>query len=254
MNNNAYNEHNIEWLSASMINLYIADPAMAMMKLAGFKGYAGASAWRGIGVDKALTTAIQISDIELDSVISLGKKEMSQHNPTPLMDGYSEKYIKEEKILERCITKAFDGFIQKYRQKDLIASQGKITVDIEDIPIPFIGYYDWLFDDCVVDLKSKGQKTSKADEGVHRQLAIYSKATGKPPIVAYVSPNDITEIEIHDVEKHLDNIRTASFNLERILSYSSDIEECCRLLYPNFDHWMWGESEITQAKKIWRIK
>jgi len=252
MKNNAYDLHNIEYLSASRINLFIADPAMCLLRMTGYTSYAGASAWRGNGVDKALTTAVQFPEIEIDNVISMGKKEMSKN--VDLTSGYTEKYLKEEKVMERCISQAFEGFIQKYRKKTMIGSQGRISLMLDDVPIPFIGYYDWLFEDCVIDLKSKSQRTSKADESVRRQLSIYSKATGKPPIVAYVSPNEVNEIEIQDVEKHIDNIRTAVFSLERILSYSDDIEECCRLLYPNFDHWMWSEADITQAKKIWKIK
>ena len=51
-------KHKIGHLSASTINQWIQQPALCLLKLGGFSdGEAGSSAWRGSGVDKALTKA-----------------------------------------------------------------------------------------------------------------------------------------------------------------------------------------------------
>ena len=56
---NVFQKHNIEYLSASTINTWVEQPALALLKIAGIKDkVAGPSAWRGIAVDEALTGII----------------------------------------------------------------------------------------------------------------------------------------------------------------------------------------------------
>ena len=252
MKNNAFEVHNIDHLSASTINLFISQPAMCLLKLTGYKSEVGASAWRGSAVDKTLTDAISFADMTEETAISNAHKLFNEYKYDADVD--PEKVKKELSITERCIKSAFWYLLPDYRGKQLIGSQGKIEVMLDDVPVPFIGYYDWLFQDKVVDLKTKGQRTSKPDISHKRQLALYEKATGKKPSVVYISPNEVKEFSIDDSKNHLENMRTAALALEKILSFSDDIEECCRLLYPDFDNWMWSEQDQTQAKKIWRIK
>mgnify|MGYP003132538091 CR=1 FL=1 len=252
MKNNAFEKHHIDHLSATTINLFISQPAMCLLKLSGYRSEVGASAWRGSAVDKTLTNALSFDDMTEDIAISNAKKLFDEYQNDSKID--PEKVKKELSITERCIKSAFWYLLPDYRGKELIGSQGKIEVMLDDVPVPFVGYYDWLFADKVVDLKTKGQRTNNPDTSHKRQLALYEKATGKKPYVVYISPNEVKEFSIDDSKNHLENMRTAALALEKILSFSDDIEECCRLLYPDFDHWIWSEQDQTQAKKIWRIK
>ena len=120
--------------------------------------------------------------------------------------------------------------------------------------MPFIGYTDLLFSDKVIDLKTKAQNVSKPPLSDCRQLAIYEKATGRTPWVVYITHKEVRQFMIEDCDKHLDAIRSAALSLEKILSVSDDIEECCRFLYPDLDHWMWSEQDKVEASRIWRMK
>ena len=184
MKNNAFEVHNIDHLSASTINLFISQPAMCLLKLTGYKSEVGASAWRGSAVDKTLTDAISFADMTEETAISNAHKLFNEYKYDADVD--PEKVKKELSITERCIKSAFWYLLPDYRGKQLIGSQGKIEVMLDDVPVPFIGYYDWLFQDKVVDLKTKGQRTSKPDISHKRQLALYEKATGKKPSVVYI--------------------------------------------------------------------
>ena len=252
MKNNAFSRHGIEYLSANTINTYIAQPAMALLKLWGYRSEVGASAWRGTAVDRTLTDCLSFKDMTEEIAVAKAKKIFNEQHYNEDVD--PEKVKKELSITERCIKSAFYYLLPDYRGKDLIGSQGKIEVMLDDVPVPFIGYYDWLFADKVVDLKTKGQRTNNPDTSHKRQLALYEKATGKKPYIVYISPNEVKEFSVDDSKNHLENMRTAALALEKILSFSDDIEECCRLLYPDFDHWMWSEQDQNEAKKIWRIK
>jgi len=46
----------------------------------------------------------------------------------------------------------------------------------------------------------------------------------------------------------------AAKSLERVLSHSDDILECCQLVYPDLDHWMWGDTTRSAAADIWNME
>ena len=52
---NTFEKHNISYLSPSTINLFISQPALCMLKFAGYTDdEVGPPAWRGTAVDKAV--------------------------------------------------------------------------------------------------------------------------------------------------------------------------------------------------------
>lgn len=59
MNNNPFEQHGIEYLSASSINEFITNPARWILHTSGFRDSFGSPAmWRGIAVDDAICKAI----------------------------------------------------------------------------------------------------------------------------------------------------------------------------------------------------
>ena len=49
-------------------------------------------------------------------------------------------------------------------------------MQLDDLPIPIIGYIDFLFDNTIVDLKTTARIPSKPTEAQKRQMALYSMA------------------------------------------------------------------------------
>lgn len=255
MKNNPFSKHDIDHLSAHTINTFIANPAMCLMKLSGYKSQAGASAWRGSAVDVAITDAL--TKKYTDSEIARKRANVTFDFCLKEYKGKDQdqkKIDKERSNAQKIVSKSFEKFIPEYQKQELIGSQGLVEIEIEDIAVPFIGYYDLLYQDKVVDLKTKAVRVSKVETAHKRQLSIYAKATGKQPVVVYLTPNEITEYSLGDLSSHLENIRTASLALEKVLSFSDDILECCRLFYPDLDHWIWGEEDQKHAKTIWSIR
>ena len=53
-----FKKHDVHYLSPSTINLWISQPALCLLKIAGLNdGAAGPAAWRGTAADKAITEA-----------------------------------------------------------------------------------------------------------------------------------------------------------------------------------------------------
>ena len=66
--------------------------------------------------------------------------------------------------------------------KNLETYQEKVEVKVEDLPVPVIGYVDFLFKDKIVDLKTTNRMPSNPTEAQKRQMALYSMAYPKKSV------------------------------------------------------------------------
>lgn len=253
MSNDAFTRHNIGHLSASTINLFISNPAMCLMKLAGYSSEAGPAAWRGIGADRAISAMIDNKNMSLESAENIANIEFKDCARSAKSAPDEKKLAKEETHMMKCLAVASEFFVPNCREKKLEGIQGKIEVMLGDVPIPFIGYYDLLFDDQVVDIKTKSYAMSKPTYSDCRQVSLYQLATGKEPWLAYITHKELREFRVSDAESWLKQVEKAAFALERLLSFSDDIEECCRCVFPDLDHWMFSGQDRINAEKIWRM-
>ena len=134
------------------------------------------------------------------------------------------------------------------------STQGKVIVNLENVPVPYIGYYDLLYPVAVRDTKTTGRMVSKLTQAHCRQASIYAWAMGRDPWIDYVGKNEVRAFKVENVPFWLRQVELASQSLERVLSFSDDIIECCQLVYPDLDHWKWGETTTQAAKDIWRME
>ena len=156
---NVFEHHGLGHLSASTINQWIQQPALCLLKIGGFSdGEAGAAAWRGSGVDRAVT-------------------------------------------------------------------------------------------------KPVGRQVSGLLQTASRQASIYSLGTGgREPWIDYVTTKEVRAYKVERVDYWLRQVELATKSLERVLSHSDDIIECCQLVYPDLDHWMWGDTMKRIAADIWQME
>jgi hypothetical protein len=193
--------------------------------------------------------------MSLDSAQSIANMEFSQSQVKSDVRTTEDKITKERKHMKSCLDTAHKQIIPSYRERNLVESQKKIELMLDEIPVPFIGYIDLLFEDELVDLKSKSYNLSKPTLNDCRQMSIYAKATGAEPWLAYITHKEVRQFKVENLSAYLSDVIRAAQSLEKILSVSDDIEECCQFVYPDLDHWMWGdEVAVKEAKRIWRIQ
>ena len=59
-----FEKHGLMYLSASTINLWISQPSLCLLKIAGFQDdEIGPSVWRGVAVDNALSKALEMAEV-----------------------------------------------------------------------------------------------------------------------------------------------------------------------------------------------
>lgn len=251
---NHFEKHNVMNVSPSLLNLWINQPAFAMLRLAGFKdNEAGPAAWRGKAVDVAAARSAFYATTSVEALQELAVEIFDEQNSLATEE-HSDTKIKTE--LE-AIPDMVKHAVAFYRGLDEapVESQGKVSLKLDDIPVPMIGYFDLLYKDTVRDTKTVGRMQSKLSHAHARQCAFYAVATQKPnSFIDYVSKKEVRSFRVNNIMHwHTQNILAAK-SLERVLSYSDDIFECCQLVFPDFDHWIWNETTRDAARAIWQME
>jgi len=252
--NNSFANHGIEHLSISKINLWITDPAKFVATyLCKVPSSVGVGAFRGTSVEFALSKYLEdrtLSDNLVDEyMFSTFDKECIENN----INTQSEVALKEKKTLNNYFNQA------KQLYKDTGQAefyQHKLLLNIdEDLPIPFLGYIDFVFKDDDIgirDLKTTARMPSKMSEAHSRQLALYSLAfPNKSLWCDYVTPKQTISYMFTDQDKKLKEIIKISLGLMKFLSISDDPYELASMFYPDLDSWMWNEEYKTKIKTIW---
>lgn len=250
---NAFERHGVMHLSASTINGWITQPALTLLKIAGISdSEAGPAAWRGQGVDRAAAKAALDPNVKEADLFALADKVFDDNLSSAINDHSVDRIEKERKALRSYVSNAA-GFYRGLGETPQ-AEQGKVTIKIDGIAVPWIGYYDLLYTDKVRDTKTVGRMTTTVSAGHCRQAAIYAHATKREPWIDYVGTKEVRAFRVENVDAWLGQLYHAAKSLERVLSFSEDIFECCRCVYPDTDHWMWSETTRQAAKDIWQME
>jgi len=258
MSNNPFEKHNVGHLSASSINEFITNPQRWILHVSGFRDRFGIPAmWRGTAVDKALTISIEEPDVSDAQIIAWAQNYFDEEHKGAISDRIPVNSIKAESErdnLSRYLTPAIPHFRSLGKP---LASQKKIKLEFEELPIPIIGYLDLLYDGVVRDIKTVGRLPTKVPTATCRQLSIYATAENCIPIVDYVhatkTASKVVVMPVENVDAHMVVVRQAATNMMRLLSYSDSIQEVASLMIPDLDDWRWSDGERVAARKLWRI-
>jgi len=243
MKNNTYADHGIGHLSYSFINSWVQSPWQAIGKLAGLEGSVGPAAYRGIAAESGLEVAIKTGD--LSQGIMAAEFEFDQRN---LGDPKGEK---ERGKLASYVENAF-GIYEHFGQYE--AYQKKIVFQHEDLPIPFVGYIDFLYPDMIRDTKTVARNVYSTNPSTShcRQLAIYAFAYPDRDLwVDYVTPKETISHRVVNVEDHQRSVMKIIRGLEKFLSISTDTQELAAILTPDTDDWRFNDGIREQCDTIW---
>ena len=260
MNSHAkiFHYHDVDHLSVSTINLFIDSPALCLMKLMGIKDETyKPSAYRGLAIEKGMTELLENPSISYEDLGKIVLDEFDENVTVPddtsqsiRISDASPEYL-ERVTLYRYFETGFN-FYKKLNKKP-VESQGRIEHQMEGIDVPFIGYYDLLFDDSVRDIKTVGQTTRKAKLGHIRQIGLYGKHLEKIGHLDYISKNQANSFTFYkdDILEGYKQLEIATHSLRNLLGISSDLKEICQFVYPNYDSFLWTDYLKNEAKQIW---
>ena len=236
-------------LSASQVNTFLNEPSVWILdKFYGVRGEAGASAKRGNAVELVVSKVLGNGlafDMAVDQALYLYDSVVSDTD---------EKYQKERDNIAPMSEQALELFLNLDGLKD---TQVKLDKPLDDVP--FLGYADYDFNDCYVDLKTTLRCPSCAENisSEHiRQVAYYYHASGKPQKLAYVTPKKyaIYEVTQDQINKGLAELKAAA----KAMWACYDIQEkqgrdVLATLYPPRDtnSFYWSNETLNKAQDVW---
>ncbi|MFH1157625.1 MAG: PD-(D/E)XK nuclease family protein [Pseudomonadota bacterium] len=252
---NYFRHFGIEHLSASSLNLYAAEPALWVMeRLLGIKSGGSAAMARGKAAEVGVHLGLSQPYLSVEACIAQAEREYDREMalvPDPNRED-------ERKNIAGYVTNG----IQELRQYGIPTSyQDKVSIKLEGVPVPVIGFIDWRFDQhgLIVDLKTSERLPSGISEPHGRQGAIYANAHGNYDMrFAYVKPSPgkkdgraavIYGMSGDDRTRHLDALRQIALRLHRFLSLSRDPKELAGLVCPNYESFYWSNPQTRKNGK-----
>lgn len=242
----AFARHRIERLSASSLNLWASEPALWVMeRLLGHRTPSGALAARGKAVEHGVNLGLASPARSAAECAAAALAEFDR-DMALVKD---ERRDGERANIAGYVTHA----MAELRQYGIpTAYQHRIEIRLDDVPVPVVGYVDWLFDQhgLIVDLKT-GERLPAAISDAHgRQGAVYARAHGNYGMrFAYVKPAAgrkdgravaVYEMDAGDIRRHLAALREIALRLGRFLALSKDPRELAGLLVPDYDDFRWS--------------
>jgi len=246
LSNNPFKVHGINYLSPSSINTYISDPSMWVARyLFKVKSPSGAGAVRGIASEFVLANKYKEGKFDYD-LLNMKFMTLCTESMIDLGDSKTEK--------ERGSLKRFGEVIDNnFNYENLEDYQEKVEVQLDDLPVPIIGYIDFRFKDKIVDLKTSTRMPSQPTEAQKRQMALYSMAYPKNSVdLFFATPKEHKKFTLKNLSVYEKQLKKVAFSIQKFLSISDDRHELASLVFPNYDSWTWSDKLKREAKKIWR--
>jgi len=153
----------------------------------------------------------------------------------------------------------------------------KIELMLDGVLVPIMGYVDLFKEDQLAEIKTKAPRQGMVKKDGTRswtkaalpkepqwehilQAAVYWKATGAKPNIAYVSSvegiiynADNCDKMSEDVLNYaIEEIRRKAITRQNLLSVSTDPKVLAGLMEPDFSHpFYWSHQFVNDAKELW---
>lgn len=248
-----FEQHGITHLSASSINLFVAQPALwAASYLMKKRTPVGPAAHRGTAIECGIEAGLFDPEMPVKEAQDLALAKF--HSLTRFS---GDQRIEKER---ECIAPSVEIGINELRQygvpeKCEEGRQHKIEVIMDEYLPPFHGYLDLKFPQhgITTDLKSAARIPSEISPAHCRQGAIYWKALGNHQIrFAYVSAKKISVYILEDAATHAEDVVRTGKAIGNFLSLSDDGEKLTKSLAPDLSSFYWGDQGAQMlAREIW---
>lgn len=250
---NAFQRHGIQHLSASHLNLFVAQPAMwAASYLMKRRTPVGPAAHRGTAIECGVEAGLFDPEMPVEAAQEMALAKF--HGLTRL--SADARIEKERETIAPSVAVAL-AELRQYGvpSKPEDGRQHKISVDLPGVAVPIIGYLDFRWDQhgIVGDLKSTARIPSEISEAHARQGSIYVRAGSNVQVrMMYVSAKKIAVYPIENADAHIASVVRTAQAIERLLSLSDDSELLTRCFAPDLSSFYWGDASArTLATEIW---
>lgn len=249
----AFEKHGIEHLSASSVNLFIAQPAMwCASYLMKRRTPVGPAAHRGTAIEAGIEAGLFDPQMPVEECQKIADESFVRNTRLS-----AHPNIDKERAT---IAGSVEVGLKELRQYGVPAKpeegrQHKLDIAVPGVPVPVIGYLDFLWPNhgIILDLKTTSRVPSEISEAHARQGALYLRhGSNQQMRFAYLSAKKIAVYVLEDADKHLASFVRAAQSIESFLSLSDDAERLTRSLAPDMSSFYWNEPAARAvAQEIW---
>lgn len=246
-------EHgSLKWLkhySASTCNLFQADPALFLMeKVMGIRGSVGCAAHRGSAAERGIELGLMNPEASLEECQAAAIKEYERLSALSTDPNRDKERDAVPGIVEQ-------GLIELRPYGKPSHTQHKIEWQHPELPLPFIGYIDFMWEEhgIIVDLKTQLRLSSEIANNHARQVALYAGSQGDnyDGRVCYVTPKKAATYSVENMRQHVDALVKVAKAIDAFLSVAPTAEELARIVVPNVDSFYY--SDPTTRQKAFEI-
>jgi len=214
---------------------------------------------------------------DFDEAIAVAIDRLQAHQPTDDLDALkTAQYIDDiVPVVENGIAAVREFSDEKFEPEQLIEMGHK------ELKQTLMGFVDLTGEDCIVELKTKwntfgpvkkdGERSVRQiklpenpDPSHVRQVSIYWAATGKLPVLIYISTRGSVTftskncelLSFESLSYHFNQILHNAIVWENLLSISTDPHVLKYWIQPNWDDFRWRfmpNNYLNQAKELWKL-
>lgn len=242
--NSASARHGLKHYSASTCNLFQADPALFIMeKLMGIRGQVGCAAHRGSAAERGIEAGLLDMEKPLAECQEIAVKEFDRLSALSTDPNRDKERDAVPGIVEHGLAE-----LRAYGKPS--HTQHKIEWQHPDLPLPFIGFIDFMWEDhgIIVDLKSQLRLSSEIANNHARQVALYAGSMGDnyDGRVCYVTPKKAATYRVENMRQHVDALVRVAKAIDAFLSVAPTPEELARIVVPNVDSFYYNDPATRQ--------
>lgn len=239
-----FDQASIRHLSPSSISAYQASPALWVMRyLHKTRDDTDApNIWRGRAVEAAVDVALY--GATEDEAIAKAS-EIFELDAQGVADDKTEAIRKQ---VPRCVRTAMKAINEPVRIPAPHARQYKVETWVDDVPVPLIGYVDYVWPEWLFDLKAPAKMQTKATGSHVMQIATYWKATDRMPKLLYAAPTGHYWYapERDELDAAWRQVEIGARAIARMLSKIDSADDALRMFAPNLDDFRWSDDLRTK--------
>lgn len=212
-------------------------------RLFNFKGSVGCAAYRGTASERGVELGLLQPQAPVEDCVAVALKEYD------VLSALSADHNREKE--RDAIPGIVEQALEALRPYGVPSHcQHQIEWQHPDLPLPFIGFIDFMWQDhgIIVDLKTQLRLASEITTKHARQVSLYAGAMGDnyDGRVAYVTPKKSAIYRVENMRQHLDGLVQIAKTIERFLSIAPTPEELAKLIVPDVDSFYFNDPATRQ--------
>lgn len=242
---NPFERFGIKHLSASSLNAFMQDMGFwAANYIAKVKTPPSLAMINGIVAETGVEHGLLNFDAPLDDCVQASLQDFDKRvEASTVLRTDPDKEKRRAALAD--LVKLIVPEVRKYGAPTFAdgGRQHKISIDLEGVPVPIIGYLDfeWPNHGIVMDLKTTARMPSAISKPHARQGAIYQHARGNADMrFLYATPKKIATYRLEDGAKHLNTIHQVALRLGRFLGAFEDKESLLAAVVTDPENFKWN--------------